>query len=265
MSFIGASFIFNGVNSDLYNLHISELDANAVNSMMSAYSLDIYEQKLYRRVSPFFYGSSPSQKLSFKFCAYSDTLMDADTWSIIAEWLFSPRSYSKFQIVQSDLQDIYANVIMNEPQVTKVGNLISGFECTVVAADPFFWFFPKTLTYNYSEDVIDTNTVFTNLSQDSGAYLYPVLSFTMNTVAGGSFKITNSDDSGRYFEFTNLSAGETLIVDCSNQTIFSSLGLKRLSHFNKKWMRFVPNLNHLHIQGNISQLNIVTQFISKKV
>jgi phage-related protein len=106
--------------------------------------------------------------------------------------------------------------------------------------------------------------VFNNASDDKCNYLNPTLVITMNTF-GGTFSITNNSDAGRISSFTGLSAGEIITVNSSLQTLSSSLGVKRLSNFNKKFFRLSPGVNNLVIQGNISSLAMTTQFVSRKI
>ena len=243
MAFYGRSFIYDSVPSEMYGLYISDIDVNAVNDMMASSEMEIAEQKIFRRATPYFYGSTPSPKLSYDFSAFSEKEMDAELFSLVSKWLFSSRSYKKFQIDQPDLQTSYFNCILSEPKVKKVGNMIFGFTCTVTCDSPFMWKFPTTEIRTYSSTVDDT-FIFNNSSDDSGGYLYPVFVITMNTFGGG-FTITNNSDSGRVFQFNSLSAGETITVDNSLQTISSSTGLKRLSKFNKKFFRLVPNIHRI--------------------
>jgi phage-related protein len=77
--------------------------------------------------------------------------------------------------------------------------------------------------------------------------------------------ITNLDDSNRVFSFTGVSPNEVLTVNNSLQTISSSTGLIRLSYFNKHFLRLVPGVNRLRIQGNVGSVAMTTQFVAKKI
>lgn len=262
--FYGRSFIYDGVPSETYGLYIMDIDANAIESSMGSSSMDIMEQKIYRKATPYFYGSTPSPKLSFPFSAYSETELDAGTFEIIQRWLFSSRSYKPFQIDQFDIQDVYFNAILNNPEIKRAGNLIQGFSCTVECNSPFAYRFPQITEYEYTASVVDSTETYYNGSDDSGDYLYPKLIITMNNI-NGNVSITNLDDGNRLFEFTNLLGNEILTIDCGLQTISSSTGLKRLSHFNKKFLRLIPSVNRLRIQGNVQNVSMETQFVAKKI
>lgn len=264
MAFYGKSFIFDSVPSDNYGLFISNIDAQSINKTMGNTAVEIYEKKIYRRATPYFYGSTPIQRLSFPMSAFSEREMTSDEFQIVQRWLFSSRTYKRLQIVQEDMQSVYFNCIMNSPQIVRAGNMIQGFECTVECDSPFAYNFPVTTTYSFTGTVVNSTKTFYNSSDDKGTYLYPNLVVTVNTF-GGNVSITNLDDSGRQFSFVSLSANEVLTINNGFQTISSSTGLKRLGNFNKKFLRLIPGVNRLTISGNVSSVAMTTQFLSKKI
>jgi len=263
--FYGRSFLYNEIPSELYGLYIMDIDVQAISSSMGSSSMEIYEQKIYRKASPYFYGSTPSPKLKFSFSAYSETEIDALRYESIQKWLFSSRNYKKFAIDQFDVQDIYFNAILNEPETTRVGGLIMGFKCSVECDSPFAYKQPEITTYTYTSTVVDSTETFYNMSDDEGDYLYPnQLVITMNNT-DGNISITNLDDSNRVVSFTGLASNEVLTISPLYQTIESSTGLKRLSNSNKKFLRLVPDINRLRIQGNVASVQMTNSFVSKKI
>lgn len=265
MAFYGRSFLYNDIPSELYGLYIADIDANAINESMGSSSMDIYERKIYRKATPYFYGSTPSPKLEFEFSAFSEQELDATQFESIQKWLFSSRSYKRFAIDQPDIQNIYFNAILNEPKIKRVGNLIQGFSCTVTCDSPFANLYPQTTTYTYTASVVDSTETYLNLSDDTGDYLYPTqMIITMNNT-DGEVSITNLDDGNRVMSFTDVQPNEILTVSPLYQTIESSTGLKRMGNFNKKFLRLVPNKNRLRIQGNVASIVMINQWISKKI
>ena len=264
MAFYGSSFQFDNIPSETFGLLISEINGSPVDSTMGSTSMDILNKRLYRRATPYFFGSSPSENLSFEISANALDMeeIDAETFQLIQAWLFSPRTYKKLLILQPDMESVYFNCIFNNPKIIRVGNKIVGFTATVECDAPFAWNFPKTTTYTYTNPTVDNSVVFYNGSDDKGAYLYPSTVITMNSF-GGSVTITNSSDANRVFSITGLSAGEVITIDSSLQTLSSSTGLKRLSLFNKHFLRFVPAVNNLRIQGNISSVAITVRTVAK--
>lgn len=264
MSFYGRSFIFGGVVSDYYGLSVGELDSSGINESMGSSSMEIKNQKIYRRSSPYFYGASPSPVLSFPMSAFSQDEITADFFALIQKVFFSSRTYKKLQILQDDVAEIYFDCILNDPKIIRVGNLLRGISFTVDCSSPFAFCFPKTTTYTYTTPVVDNTVVFNNSSDDIGAYLYPSNIITMNSF-GGDIVITNLSDSNRVFQFTGLSANEVITIDNSLQTLTSSTGLKRLSTFNNHYLRLIPGVNNLKIQGSVASVTITCQFISRKI
>lgn len=265
MSFYGRSFIFDSIPSDYYGIYIGELDSNGINESMGSSNMDILSQKIYRRSTPYFLGATPSPVLSFQMSAFSEgTEIDAEFFNLIQKVYFSSRSYKKLQIVQDDMAGVYFNCMLTDPKITRIGNLLSGLSFTVTCDSPTAWNFPKTTTYTYFTSVVDNTIVFNNASDDIGTYIYPQNVITVNNF-GGDVTITNLSDSNRVFSFTALSANEVITIDNGLQTISSSTGLKRLSNFNKKFLRLVPGVNNLRIQGSVASLTMTTRTVCKKI
>jgi phage-related protein len=266
MAFFGRSFIYDGVPSETYGLYISNIDASAINESMASSSMEVKEQKIFRRPAPYFLGATPSPKLQFEFSAMSEDEIDADTFQLISRWLFSSRDYKKLQIDQEDIRNIYFNCMLVDPKIIRVGNLIRGFSATVQCDSPFAWMYPRTNVYTYTDPNVNNSPInFYNASDDAGSYLYPdSLIITMNNF-GGDCTIVNMDDNNRLFYLANLSPNEVITMNCNLQTISSSTGLKRLGNFNKNYLRLVPGINHLLVSGNISSLSMTTKFIAKKI
>ena len=263
MKYYSSSFVYDGSPSSYFNLYVSEIggDGNSENS--GGGSFEVYNKKIYRRSVPFFYGSAVGDNMEYELSFTSPEDIDSRTSELIQKWLFSSRSYKKLMIVQPDMQDVYMNVILNDPQVVREGNLIRGYTCTAQCDSPFGgWKFPKTKTYTYTAEVIDNTVTFNNSSDDSGNYLYPQFVITMNN-AGGNITITNQSDGDRVSSFTGLSPSEVLSVDNSLEQISSSTDLKRMSNFNKKFFRLIPGINTIRFQGNVSSITMAYQFVAK--
>lgn len=265
MAFHGRSFIYNGVPSEIYGLYIMDVDANGINESMASSSMDITEQKVYRNPTPYLYGMTPAPKLEFEFSAYAEDEITADTFELIAKWLFSSRTYQPLQIDQWDVQDVVFYAIFQDPKIKRVGNIIQGFSATVTCNSPFAFKFPITTTKTYTDSDVNDTFTFYNASDDEGDYLYPTsMIVTMNNIAG-DFMITNQSDSNRVVSFTGLSASEILTISPKLQTISSSTGLKRLQNSNYKFLRLVSGENILNIQGNVASFVMTNQYIARKI
>ena len=263
--FYGRSFIYKNIPSEIYGLYIMDIDANAITSSMGSSSMEIKEKKIFRKAQPYFLGATPVPKLEFEFSAYSESEIDAERYEAIQKWLFSSRTYEKFAIDEPDIQNIYFNCILNNPEIKRVGGLLYGFSCTVTCDSPFAYKYPQTTTYNYTSSVVDSTEIYYNMSDDTGDYLYPTqLIITMNNT-DGEVSITNLDDNNRVMSFTNVQPNEILTVSPLYQTIESSTGLKRMGNFNKKFLRLVPNRNRLRVQGNVESIVMTNQWVAKKI
>lgn len=259
MAFWGSSFQFDGIPSDMYNLYISSPDDGEV-AVPSA-NVELFTESIYQRPKVYLYGVQQTPVLEFPIKIFTPGEIDNGVSQIIQRWLFGRMQYKKLYIMQNDMTDVYFNCIINQPEVIKNGNIITGFNANVVCDSPFAWEYQKSTTGTYTDAVVSTVQKFINLSDNTG-YLYPTLQITMN-ILGGDIYITNLNDSDRVFSFTGLSANEVLTVNNEYNTIVSSTGLSRIATFNKKWMRFVPGLNELQILGSISSLKITYQFARK--
>lgn len=266
MAFYGRTFIYNGVPSELYGLYISDIDSNAIAQSMASSSMEIKEQKIFRRPTPYFLGATPSPKLQFQMSAFSEGEIDADLFQLISKWLFSSRTYQKLQIDQEDMRNVYFNCILSDPKIIRAGNIIVGFSCTVICDSPYAWLAPKTTVYGWANpNINDARVTFYNASDDIGSYLYPEQVVVKMNNFGGTVDVVNTDDDDRLFSFQLLSPSEILTINCDAQTISSSTGLKRLSNFNKNFLRFVPGPNRLLVSGNVAEIYITTTFIAKKI
>jgi phage-related protein len=262
MGFYASSFQYKNIPSETFNLRISSTSSSGMEKSMGSTNMEVISQKIFRRPRPFLLGMTPSPVMSFGVEITSPDYIDAETFQKIQAWLFSSRTYDKLMVFQPDIQNSYFNCIFNNPETIYSGNRISGVSATVECDSPFAWEFAKTTTYTYTVPIVDSTIVFNNRSDDTGNYLYPNLVITINSL-GSSVSITNSDDSSRVFSFTGLSPSEVLTINNDLQTISSSTGLKRMSTFNKNFLRLVPYLNHLQVQGNVSSIQITTQFARK--
>jgi len=265
MGFYGRSFIYDGIPSETYNLYISDIDANAINNSMASSSMDIKEQKIFRRATPYLYGMTPSPNLEFSFSAFSEDEIDASGFELISKWLFSSRSYKAFQIDQPDIQDVVFYSVLQDPEVVRVGGLIQGFTCNVVCNSPFAFKFPKTTTYTYTTEIVDSTEIYYNGSDDTGNYLYPTsMTITMNNT-DGDVSITNLNDDNRVVSYTGLSGNEVLTISPMYETLSSSTGLNRLGNSNYKFLRLVAGENQLQIEGNVASISMTNELIAKKI
>jgi phage-related protein len=177
----------------------------------------------------------------------------------IESWLLGHNTYKKLQIDQDDIANCYYNVIFTGASIKYVGNIMRGIVLSAECDAPWAWTFPKYLRYNFSGDQIkDFDFNFFNESDDNG-YLYPITTFTLNSI-GNSFQITNYSDDNRIFLLEGLQPNETITIDNCNKTITSSTGLYRLDAFNKNWLRLKKGNNLMHLTSGIGTFTMECSF-----
>jgi phage-related protein len=261
MTFYAANFSYDGIISSEYGIRITS-DLGGDTSANGA-DVQLYTQQLYRNPQLYLLGVQQTPALTIPCHFSASDQISALEYSTIAKWLFGQTSYKKLRILQSDMQYLYYNAIITSPKQDNVGNLIRGAGCSIICDSPFAWENPRTVSYTYNSNGYSIlNNIVINNTSDNADYTYPKITFTMN-VFGGGLSITNSTDNSNLFQFTGLSAGETITIDNRLQTIDSSLGVNRLPNFNYGWMRYVPKVNNLIVSGNIASLSFTHQFAKK--
>jgi len=257
MSFTGKRFVFDGISSTQYNLVVGNKSGGDI-EIDSGSNVTIYEEEIYGKSKPYFYGATPSGKLSFSLLAFSPEPISARKSSRLMSWLFGQKEYKVFQIVQGDMKSVYFNAFLQSPKTWRVGNQVMGYTFDVVCDSPYAYEFPKTFERNYTSGDITDNFEFYNDS-DNIAFLYPNLILEMDDF-GGDISIVNASDDNRELSFTGLSANEIITINNNLGIITSSVDLKRMSNFNKKFFRLVPSVNELTISGNIHNFTMTYQF-----
>jgi phage-related protein len=254
MGFYAYSFLFNDIPSEYYGLKIFNFDNGGKENQNSGGDIEIITQEVYRRPIPYFYGVNQKPVLTFPLIFGSYSALDGITRNVIHKWLFGQINYKKLVIVQDDMIDKYYNCFLINPQTVYIGNLGYAFEATVVCDSPWAWSYDKTFEKTYSSDNVNDSFIFVNESAN-GDYLYPTVSFTLNSLGSG-ITITNNTDNGRKFIFTGISPLETITIDNDRQILSSSTGLYRLSKFNLNWFRLLQGMNTINISGGVSSFTM---------
>jgi phage-related protein len=252
MGFSGREIIFNGIPSSFYNLYLETPDGAESESPAGSSVEPIIEEDL-RRPVPYLLGVRYTPVLAFDIALYSPDELDAKFTQLALRWLTGNATYKKLQIVQDDLSDIYFNCLITNTRIHRVGNKIHGLRFHVACDSQWAWGFDQYKLYNYA--VAPLHTAFSIYNQsDHAEYLFPLVTFKMNS-SGGAFNLrNNSDDTNRLITVSGLSANETITIDNDLKIITSSLNLNRVGNFNKKWIRLVPGTNNLVVTGSISSL-----------
>jgi hypothetical protein len=263
LSFFAHTFVFDGIPSETYNLYISSPSGGDVSTNGST-NVEMYYDQPYRRPVPYLLGVKLGERLSFPVSINTPYELTAEEAMLVQKWLFGYRQYKVLRIVQSDMQNVYFNAILNSPKIKRTGNLITGFDCDVECDAPWGWEDVNPRTVNFatppSSYVININ----NTSDDIAAYLKPTVEVTMNGT-GGNASFINYSDAYRTTNLIALSANEVITMNSDLTYLESSTGLNRIkwANFNGKWIRFIPGINVWHVTGNIAKVVFTYKFARK--
>lgn len=253
MSFYAEDFIFDGHPSQEYGLTIS---SNSPEDSTDASSdVTLLTEHLYRRPVRYLLGVDQDKVLSFPISLNSESYIPATFAPFIARKLFGRvNGYRKLQVIAPDYSQYYWNCFLLNPKLKTVGGQIVGWDATVECDSGFAWSFARSNNFTFTPPISNYSIVLNNRSGNND-YTKPNIVFTMSNV-GGTFTIVNTSDANRTFQFTTLSANEVVTVNNDLEIITSSTGLLRLSHFNKKFFRLIPEINSLLVSGNVASMNI---------
>lgn len=252
MAFRALTFVFDNIPSETYELYLGQIGGGGVMSQTGSCSVELYTQTIYRKPKPYFFGTQMSSVLTFELQFLSMTKLSAIDEQNIQRWLFGHQSYKKLQICQCDMQDVYFNCFLTDPEITTVGNYPYQFKCKVICDAPWAWEFPKKKVYNNLKN--ETLITFNNTSDDN-YYMYPKLEFTLNDLTSNvSFKNTTDDNSG--FTITGALPNEKFVIDCNLGIITSSSGLLRFDNFKGSFLRFLPRINKINVIGGLDNFTI---------
>ena len=135
-------------------------------------------------------------------------------------------------------------------------NKARGIRCKAECDAPWAWEYPRTESYAFPANVgVKNNSIhFLNLSNDHNDTM-PIVKFKLSPNQT-DFHIINPTYNGLDFGWKDLQGGETIECDCQTGIITSSTGMRRLKHFNKKFLRLVAGMNELECIGFVDSLDI---------
>lgn len=263
MSFYGNSFIFDGTSSEIYDLRIFDFNKSSPEDSPVGGNVNIYEEWLYRRDTPYYYGRYYSSSLEFDFVIGSYSYIDGSTRNAIEKWLLGRSNYLPLKIVQDDIADIVFNAIITMSTHKYIGNLNYALSVHVKCDRPWGIYYPPTLIRTYNDGVANETINYVNYSMYDG-YNRPTITFTTGSL-GGDFSIINNSDtsgsiSGREFKFIDLAPNETITVDNDKGIITSTSGSLLMNRFNKNFFRMIRGVNSLTISGSVTEFTLDSIF-----
>jgi hypothetical protein len=256
MSFFANSFIFAGIPSETRNLYLGEFSNSGDYSGASSSDIQLLTQKLYRRPIPMLFGAEQIPVLSFPLSVYSPDEISMQDYSSMAGWLFGQQNYAELFICQGDMTDVKINAFLTAPQIVKVGNIIRGINCTVIADAPWGWKQDEEYTFTFPDEYSVNQTIEIFNSSEDAFYTFPTEMVVTANIFGGDIYLTNISDNNRVSTFS-VSSGEILTINSDMQLISSNINTYALSQLDTgKWPRLVQGYNQILITGNISSLYI---------
>jgi len=277
-NFNGLSFIFDGIPSENFGLNIYNFDSDGGLKEGNGNSVEINQDWLFRRTSPYLYGVMQNKPMEFDITFGSTNAVCADDKAIIFGWLFGHQQYKKLQIVQDDLSEVYFNVVFTEMRNDYIGNTAYAFTAHAVCDAPWSWSFDKV----YEQTFVNAQANFEfDIYNDTSNndYTYPTIEVILSsTNSGGYWELLDYDANGDLvcnLRFDGLLPSEKLIIDNSRRIIDSYIlsggnyipsGLRRLSKVTEgkdTFFRMVKGRNQIVSSGFILGLKLNYQFAKR--
>ena len=260
MSFKALSFVFNGKPSEAYNLYIMDFDSKSgVSSVVNGANIDVSQEFSARGSTSFLQAVTQHEPLEFTLKMASPKKMDRAEMDSISRWLFGHLQPKKLEIIQDDMRGIYYNCFLTNPENLYIDDSGYGFTCDVLCESPFAYEREKQQVFNTGGS--KKNVIFNNTSSDND-YMRPKIFFKC-TKQGGSVKITNHTDGGSVVEIKDLDMGEGITMDSKTNIITSTSGKRRLGNTNYTFLKFLPEMNKLTIEGDLDSLTVIYQNMRK--
>lgn len=260
MSYQALSFVYDDIPSEKFGLFICSTSSSSSDTFDGGGNVKLVTDKTPSMDVNYLLDIEYDDVFEFPLMFGSMNEVNRHTISLINSWLIGQPNYKKLRIIQDDMSTMYYNCIMTDFKITSFGNLPYVFECKVICDRPYGLGNTQTHKIPLADDVLKTITIRNN--SHTSNLTYPIMKFT-TTKANSNMSIINVTNNNYETKFENLSASETITLDCGLQIIKSSLDVYRLEKFNKHWFELVPKLNQLRIKGNSTLLEIEYKPIRK--
>ncbi len=246
MAFQAYSFSFNGTSSEELGLMIYDLDNNKnPNDVQLSSPITVYEDKLVRRSSTLYYGSTQNdqQELTFVMGISPDRLnhhqhLDRYEINSITEWFTGESGYKWLNIAQPDMEHVRYKCYCSSIKQIGVGWSTLAFEIKFLCDSPFGYLYPVEYTYN-----VDTNKTIVLFNKSSSILPYkPKMEITL-PIGIGTISIKNVTDSERETKFSSVPnpTGMKILIDNENEIITKDgdTGVNLYQYFNFKFFRLI--------------------------
>lgn len=260
MSFYGASFTFDGISSEEYGLMLYDFNNVSQGNSEYASGVSVQEDRLPLRYRSLYYGSYLKDVLEFtlvfgadEYSALRQEDIDRQEMDVIGSWLTGKDGYRWLSIDQPDLFGIRYRCIITDLKTIEFSGFKWAFQCTVHCDSPFGYTFP----YEYNSDVKDSSSILIRSMSSYHGYFYPKVELTLS--AGGTFSISNDQDSQYIFELKDYPSSDKIVIDGEHGIITAENTANPYKYFNFNFPRLVRGDNVLHLTGNGS-IKIICEF-----
>jgi hypothetical protein len=240
-SFTAFDFMFDDTPSQKFNLKIVTFEDGGLFSGKGSTNVNILSQKVLRKSKPFYLGRTQEPVLEFPLTFGTARPISGMDRDIISAWLFGRASYKRLYILQDDLNGVYFNCMLKDPEPQYVGGMNYAFTCLVSCDSPFGYGPERTISGSATAGITKTLDIYNSSSEDE--YLYPTVRFITGDGASTSFYITNYSDNERIFAFEDIPNGEIEVIVNNDMQMITGDVTGLLTYFNNNWFRLVPKYN----------------------
>lgn len=167
----------------------------------------------------------------------------------ILKWLTGSKKVSWLDLYdsQGDISYSFLGRFV-DVKVQQNGSIAYGVTAIFESISPFAY---SAIRQIYTQVTDPTNITLECKSDDLETYIYPKVIFTNGAVSKTSLRIHNDlIDATEDVLLSNIAAREEITMD-DNQIIYSNNSLKIFGdNFNYKWLKLLPGINNLTIEGN---------------
>ena len=193
---MGYPFIFNGVQSEAYNVSLVFID-NSYTNRTSGGDKTLETTSIRRNPKKQYLDTSYDEPLQFDIEIVFDEPVDIYELVNLKNWLSAPVTYEQLQICAEHFERYYYNCVIHLNEDLIYGAGYQGVSATVECDSPYAYEFERVEKYTLNSDVTKTDTfVFENYSDDF-ELMKPVLKFHMGKDGNFSINVKHYSD-GKY-------------------------------------------------------------------
>jgi len=279
MAFFGASFIYDNIPSETFDLRIMNFEQSPI-ELDSSGKAELITETLPRRNNLYLYGKTQNEPMEFTLTVGSFESIPARNRNYILRWLLGRNQFLPFQIVQDDMMDTIFYVLFTDTQLHFFGNEQKVFTIHGICNAPWGFTPEQTWTQTMNPNIA-TNKIF-RIYNDGiiNGYTDLKYSFSSKGAANAAYMsfqnqsdITSRFSNGRTLIFDALPPDKKIDIDTNTQIatmyyydyVSASWKLDTISPIvymrdATRWIRLVPGNNILVAYGNLEYFSITYRF-----